>query len=181
MRFSALPQLTDELVSIRPIEERDLAAWASIVWLPEVQDCTSWSLSATEDLTPYVWRPSEHSASSPLRFAIVDRQSSQLVGTIGFHGVDPTTNTAEMAYELHPTFWGRGVATRLCHALTKWGHDMAGLLEIRATTLVSNTRSIRVLESCAYHRDGTLVRYRAVRGVPSDYYLYSHKPTSARP
>jgi RimJ/RimL family protein N-acetyltransferase len=83
-----------------------------------------------------------------------------------------------MAYELHPEFWGRGIATRLCHSLTAWGHESAGLIEIRAATLISNARSARVLERCEYYKRGTLDRFRSVRGVPSDYYLYSHERLS---
>ena len=41
------------------------------------------------------------------------------------------------------------------------------------TTLVGNTRSQRVLEACAFEREGLLRRYRMVRGTAGDFWMYS--------
>ena len=69
---------------------------------------------------------------------------------------------------------GRGLATRVCERLTQWAHRDPELARVQATVLVSNARSMRVLERCAFVREGVLRRYRWVRGRPGDFVLYAH-------
>jgi ribosomal-protein-alanine N-acetyltransferase len=174
VRFESLPEPDDPIVSLRPIVAADLPVWAAILWLPAVFEHTSWDLRSVEDLSPHVWAPEARTDSTPLRLAIVSNESGAFVGTIGFHSVFPQNRSAELAYELAPQVWGRGIATRLCRELTRWGHDAAGLIRIQAAVLVSNERSIRVLERGSFEREGTLRSYRMVRGRPGDFYMYSH-------
>jgi [ribosomal protein S5]-alanine N-acetyltransferase len=173
MLFSALPQNDDPLVLIRPLSAEDLSPWAALIRHPSVYEHTSWNLPSADELAKFIWQPAERAASSPLRLAIVSRESGRFVGTVGFHTVSPENRTAELAYELSPAEWGRGIATRLCGALARWGHESAGLIRIQATALISNKRSIRVLERCAFQREGLLRSYRMVRGIPGDFYIYS--------
>ena len=55
MQFTQLPQCEHELVILRPIEERDLATWYDYLSMPIVFEHTSWNLSSSEELAPYVW------------------------------------------------------------------------------------------------------------------------------
>ena len=71
-------------------------------------------LSAPTELAPYAWSAQEISASSPIRFAIALKSDNRLVGTAGFHTVSPVNQTAELAYDLIPDIWGRGIATAVC-------------------------------------------------------------------
>jgi ribosomal-protein-alanine N-acetyltransferase len=82
--------------------------------------------------------------------------------------------TAEIAYDLSPRVWGKGIATSVCGQLVAWGHASAGLLRVQATVLESNTKSMAVLERCCFLREGLLRSYRLVRGRPGDFYMYSH-------
>lgn len=174
MRFESLPEPADPIVSLRPIVAADLPAWAAILRLPAVYEHTSWDLQSVEQLLPSVWAPEARTDSTQLRLAIVLKDSGAFVGTIGFHSVYPQNCSAELAYELAPQVWGRGIAARMCRELTSWGHSTAGLTRIQATVLVSNERSIRVLERCSFEREGMLRSYRMVRGRPGDFYMYSH-------
>jgi ribosomal-protein-alanine N-acetyltransferase len=180
VKFSALPQVEDRLVLLRPLAADDLLPWSALVQLPSVYEHTSWNLQSPTELAKFVWQPIDHVASSPLRLAIISRASGEFVGTIGFHTVSPEQRSAELAYELSPREWGKGIATRLCSSITQWGHESAGLIRIQATTLIANLRSIRVLERCSFQREALLRNYRMVRGQPGDFYMYASIKSATR-
>jgi ribosomal-protein-alanine N-acetyltransferase len=174
MRFDALPESSHALVSLRPIVEADLPVWYAYLSTPAVFEHTSWNLSSASDLSPYVWSPQAIAESSLLRLAIALRSTGELVGTAGFHTVSPQNRSAELAYDLAPSVWGKGIATDVCRLLVAWAHASAGLLRIQATVLESNLRSAAVLERCGFVREGLLRSYRLVRGRPGDFHMYAH-------
>ena len=174
MLFEALPESTHELVSLRPIKEEDLPVWYGYLSMPAVFEHTSWNLSSFEELSPYIWAPEAVTDSSLLRLAIALRTTGELVGTAGFHSVSPLNRTAEVAYDLSPSVWGKGIATSVCSQLVAWAHARVGLLRVQATVLESNAKSMVVLQRCGFVREGLLRSYRLVRGHPGNFHMYSH-------
>ena len=172
MLFATLPEARHELVSLRPIVEADLRVWYAYLSTPAVYEYTSWNPSSTSELSQYVWTPEEFTDSSLLRLAIALRATGELVGTAGFHTVSRQNRSAELAFDLSPSVWGKGIATYVCQLLVAWAHDSVGLLRVRgqATVLESNARSAAVLERCGFVREGLLGSYRLVRGRPGNFY-----------
>jgi ribosomal-protein-alanine N-acetyltransferase len=177
MLFGALPEANHELVLLRPIVEADLPVWYAYLSTPAVYEHTSWSLSSSSELAPYVWAPEAFTESSLLRLAVALRSTGELVGTAGFHTVSPQNRSAELAFDLSPKVWGKGIATYVCQLLVAWAHASVGLLRVQATVLESNARSAAVLERCGFLQEGLLRSYRLVRGRPGDFYMYSHLPS----
>lgn len=176
MQFAELPRCDHDLVHLRPLQAADLPAWYGYLALPEVYQHTSWSLRSVEGLAPYVQGAEPTTPSSRLRLAIALRSTDELVGTGGFHSVSPENRSAEIAYDLAPSMWGRGIASHVCGVLTAWAHAQAGVLRLQATTVDSNARSARVLERCGYQPEGLLRSFRLVRDRPRDFFMYSHLP-----
>jgi ribosomal-protein-alanine N-acetyltransferase len=174
VQFTTLPACDHELVTLRPIVATDLPVWHSYLSTPAVFEHTSWNVGSVEDLSKYVWQPAAFTAATLLRFAVASRSSNQLVGTAGFHTVSPENRSAELAFDLAPSLWGKGVATHVCRLLVDWAHSHVGLLRIQATALETNQRSLRVLERCEFEREGLLRAYRMVRGRPGNFWMYSH-------
>jgi [ribosomal protein S5]-alanine N-acetyltransferase len=174
MQFHALPECDHALVALRPIEAGDLSSWYEYLSLPVVFEHTSWNVASAAELAPYVWTSEASAASSFLRFAIVLRSNNQLVGSAGFHTVSPRNKTAELAYDLAPGVWGKGIATHVCAKLVQWAHADVGMVRVQATVLDSNTRSARVLQRCGFEREGLLRSYRMVRGRPGDFNMHAH-------
>ena len=172
MLFERLPESNHELVSLRPITEADLPVWYAYLSVPNVVEHTSWNLADLKELSPYVWDPSANTESSFLRLAIALRSTGEIVGTAGFHTVQPRNRSAEIAYDLAPSMWGKGIATSVCQQLAAWAHDSVGLLRVQATVLESNVPSMAVLKRCGFLREGLLRSYRLVRGRPGDFYMY---------
>jgi ribosomal-protein-alanine N-acetyltransferase len=142
--------------------------------VPVVFEHTSWNLHEASELAHYAWLPEEFTPSSLLRFAIALKSSNQLVGTAGFHTVSPQNQSAEIAYDLAPEMWGKGIATAVCRELVHWAHTCASVIRVQASVLESNARSAAVLERCGFEREGLLRSYRIVRGVPGNFIMYSH-------
>lgn len=174
MQFDALPESDDPSVELRPIERADLPVWLSYLQQPAVFQHTSWNNPTLEDLSKYVWSPAMREPSNLLRLAICSGATHQLIGTIGFHTVVPANRSAELAFDLMPSHWERGIATQACKLVVRWAHERAQLLRVQATTLESNVRSARVLERAGFEREGLLRCYRLVRGATGDFFMYSH-------
>jgi [ribosomal protein S5]-alanine N-acetyltransferase len=172
MRFTTLPTLEHELVALRPLTPADIPHWYEYLAMPVVFEHTSWNVKSAEELQHYATQ--SDIASALLRLGIVDRSSNQLVGTIGFHTVSPENRSAELAYDLAPPWWGKGIASQACGTMVEWAHSHVRLLRVQATVLTSNSRSIEVLQRCGFKREGLLRSYRIVRGKPGDFWMYSH-------
>jgi RimJ/RimL family protein N-acetyltransferase len=108
---------------------------------------------------------------------VIDTSNERLAGTIGFHTVSDLNRNAEIAYDLAPAYWGRGLAARLCERVTRWGFDSLGFIRVQATVLCGNARSDRVLLKCGFRHEGLLRSYRLVRGTPGDFNLYARLAT----
>jgi RimJ/RimL family protein N-acetyltransferase len=71
------------------------------------------------------------------------------VGMVGLHRVNsglPPAPAVELAWRLHPDYWGHGYATEAAAAALQFGFEEAGLTEIVAFTTTRNTRSQAVME-----------------------------------
>jgi ribosomal-protein-alanine N-acetyltransferase len=174
MQFRALPRSDHTLVELRPIVDADIPLWFGYLSNPVVYEHTSWNVQSPEELAHYAWSASTREPESLTRFAIALRATNQFIGTAGFHSVAPHNRTAELAYDLAPPHWGKGIGTYVCGLLTEWAHQNCDVLRVQATALRSNERSVRVLARCGFEREGLLRSYRMVRGVPGDFWLYSH-------
>lgn len=174
MRYRALPESGHELVALRPIVAADIADWYACLAQPVVLEHTSWNLRSADDLAHYPGASASTDPESLLRFAIVLRSSGRLIGSAGFHSVSPRDRRAELAYDLSPEYWGKGIATHVCSLLVRWAHAEADVLRVQATVLESNRRSMAVLERCGFVLEGVLHGYRMVRGVPGNFRMYAH-------
>jgi RimJ/RimL family protein N-acetyltransferase len=172
--YRAIPKSEHELVELRPIVQADLAHWYEYLSMPVVYEHTSWSLRSPSDLASYVEELAPATAESALRLAVVLRASGELIGTVGFHSVSSRDRRAELAYDLAPHMWGKGLATYLAMLLVAWAHEQASVGRVQATVLLSNERSARVLERCGFAFEGVLRSYRMVRGVPGNFGMYAH-------
>jgi ribosomal-protein-alanine N-acetyltransferase len=174
MEFTELPLSPITHAGLRHLTHADIPAWYAYLSLPTVFEHTSWNLSSPDALAGYVWDPKQNTPDRFLRLAVVRPEDDILVGTIGFHTVSSVNASAELAYDLAPALWGRGIASALCQVMVAWAHRHVGLTRVQATVLDSNVRSQKVLERCGFAREGLMRSYRMVRGVPRDFVMHSH-------
>jgi ribosomal-protein-alanine N-acetyltransferase len=173
MRIDSPPDSGYPDIALRQLERTDIPAWFDYLSLPEVIEHTSWNLRSAADLVPMLDAFESRAPTSMRRMAIIDQARNGLAGTIGFHTVSDVNRSAEIAYDLAPAYWGRGIASAVCAAVTAWAFSHEGLVRVQATTLETNLRSDKVLEKCGYRYEGLLRAYRMVRGTPGNFRMYA--------
>lgn len=177
MRIEIAPCSGYPGIALRQLERFDVDAWYAYLMLPQVVKHTSWNLHSRNDLLSMFDALESTSPESIRRLAIVSTGEESVIGTIGFHTVSDVNCTAEIAYDLSPEYWGRGIASAVCDAVTAWSFDAYGFVRVQGTVLKSNTRSAQVLQRCRFRYEGLLRSYRMIRGTPGDFMLYSRLAT----
>jgi len=173
MRLPTMPSLGDSGFLLRPIELTDIPAWYCYLAMPHVIEHTSWDLHSADDLKAIITSSNTDDANSPLRLAIVETATNNFVGTIGFPIISSANRTAELAYDLHPNYWGKGIASLCAKALVHWAFTEGKFVRIQATVLDTNLASANVLKKIGFVFEGKLKNYRIVRGQPRDYAMFS--------
>jgi RimJ/RimL family protein N-acetyltransferase len=176
MRYSNAPIPDLASVILRPVELSDIPAWYDYLALPHVVEHTSWNVKSGDDLRPIIECYNSADPASAIRFAIQASSDGAFIGTIGFHTISTVNRTAELAFDLHPSWWGQGIAASCCRAALVWGFSERQFVRIQATALDTNTRSSKLLEKCGFVFEGKLRNYRIVRGSPRDFNLYATVP-----
>ena len=177
MRIAHPPASGIDGIALRQIEPGDAAAWYAYLRLPQVFERTSWNLRSVDDLHATLAGYLRDDPTTPIRMAVVDTTTAQLVGTIGLHTISDVNRSAEIAYDFAPSHWGRGLATRLCDTVAAWSFRALHLHRLQATVLVGNEASERVLARCGFRHEGLLRGFRMVRGTPGDFNLFSRLST----
>ncbi|MFM2085429.1 MAG: hypothetical protein RLZZ237_298 [Pseudomonadota bacterium] len=177
MPAPSLPPCNHPLVEIRPLLAADIPHWYAYLRDPEVVRHTSWKLRDIHDLYALFNSYQIAGAETPLRFAIAERcadgSTGRLIGTLGFNQRSVQHRQAEIAYDLAPAWWGRGIATAVCVAAGEWALQSQRCLRVQACVLDTNAASIRVLEKAGFEREGCLRAYRMVRGAPGNFFMYA--------
>ncbi|MDW9230593.1 acetyltransferase family protein [Burkholderia cepacia] len=177
MKSAAPPRSGLPGLSLRQLERADLDAWYAYLSNPDVFRQTSWNLRSPDDLLPLFDAIESTDPDSIRRLAVIDDASGALAGTIGLHTVSIANRSAEIAYDLAPSHWGRGIASALCAAVTAWAFADGGFMRVQGVVLTSNAGSARVLQKCGYRYEGLLRAYRMVRGTPGDFAMYARLAT----
>lgn len=116
------------------------------------------------------WVELNESASEKTHFAIV--VDDRIVGGIGFAPLTAERRlVADIGYWLGEAYWGRGIGTAACEALTAYAFEQFGLRRLQAAVYVPNVASRRVLEKCGYQVEGLLRNAVIKRGVLLDAHL----------
>ena len=158
---------------LRALRLGDETAWHSYLADPRVLEHTSFPELDIFAVQGMVRRQLEgYAEASSCRWALVDAGDS-LVGTCGFSNWSLPHSHAELVYDLHPDFWGRGLMRGAVHHLLGWAFGTAGFNRVHALVMTSNAASIRLLESFGFVREGSLRQYRIARGVARDFYMYA--------
>lgn len=78
-------------------------------------------------------------------WAITLKDNDRLIGTICYWNFLPEKEMAEVGYELHPDFHGKGMMQEAIATVIHWGFQTMNLYTITALPGKENRKSIRVL------------------------------------
>ena len=168
------PSMNLEGARLRPLREGDLSALYAYLRDPVVTEFTSYP----EITVPMVEAMIEKSVSrweagDLAKWGIALQDDDQLIGTCGFNEWSRGHRWAELAYDLAPAHWGRGLMRQAVDAVLQWAYGEDHVDRVHAFVRVDNRRSERFLERSRFVREGRLRSYRVCRGQPRDFYIYS--------
>ena len=90
-----------------------------------------------------------------LYWAIILKDTDHLIGTICLWHFSHDNTMAEIGYELHPDYQGKGLMNEALEAVIDYGFKTLHLKMIEAYTQPANTRSIKLLEKNSFIQDST--------------------------
>jgi [ribosomal protein S5]-alanine N-acetyltransferase len=172
LRLSAPnPPLSDGVVSLRPPDERDLAAIEQGIQDPDViRSFGRPTASAREllELNRRRWR--EGTAAT---FAIC-HEAGACVGHVFANLSDAARGS--VGYWLLPEARGKGLATRAVRLLSRWALGELELARLQLLAEPSNAASQTVAERSGFRREGVLRSYAEIDGRRIDYVVFSLLP-----
>ena len=160
-------RLEDGDVVLRPFVDEDVPAIVAACQDPEIPRWTSVPTPYTEaDARAFLMgAPSVHT------FAVVDRDTGALLGSVGFQVLDHSRAT--FGYWVAREARGRGVATRALRLLVRHAAYEHGLARLQLIVEPENVASIRVAENAGFQREALLRSYIELHGRRRDVYLYA--------
>jgi RimJ/RimL family protein N-acetyltransferase len=168
-------QLTDGVVTLRPLRPGDAAFLHALLSLPDVAGTSVPPIVPDREEVDLRCARAEGwwLAGERADLVITDANTGTPAGTIGLYYEEPRTATAGIGYAMLPAWRGRGMPTRAVRLLSRWAVGSAGLGRLTAGTLPGNAASQRVLEKAGFRREGYLRgRLPGISGTRVDDVLY---------
>ncbi|PAD27480.1 GNAT family N-acetyltransferase [Niallia circulans] len=108
-----------------------------------------------------------------IRYAIIELESNQIIGSCGFNFIDFENEKAEIGYELSKLYWGQGYAKEAISCLIQSAFTDLHLNRIEAKIEPDNINSIKLIEKLSFTYEGTLRKAEKAKNRFIDLRLYS--------
>ncbi|RLQ91083.1 GNAT family N-acetyltransferase [Falsibacillus albus] len=156
--FQSFVDLDTEHLKLRQINMEDAPKMYANFSLDEVTKYydleTFQSIEQAEQLIQKLLRG--FAAGKQIRWAITIKPHHELIGTIGFHEIEREHRKAEIGYEIHPDFWGRGIVTEAIKEIVRFGFEEMDLNRMEAFYDPENIASQKVLHKNGFVFEGVL-------------------------
>lgn len=106
-------------------------------------------------------------------WAIADRKSGRVIGACGVAVRSTQGEVMELGYVVHPSFWGRGIATQAAAAARDFVFSHTACVRLEARHVVENGASGRVMQKIGMQNEGVLRANRQIRGQWLDEAVYA--------
>ncbi|GAA3287856.1 GNAT family N-acetyltransferase [Dactylosporangium vinaceum] len=151
---SVQPIRTDRLVLREPRVD-DAGAVFVFRGDPQVQRYNDEPLRTLQETEAFIeYLLAEAAAGLRRHFAL--EVGGTVVGLMGLHSWQPRHRRAELGYDIAKEHWGRGYGTEAGRAVLAFGFTAMRLHRIHARTIADNDRSVHLLQSLGFTREGTL-------------------------
>ncbi|MBS2970465.1 GNAT family N-acetyltransferase [Metabacillus sp. KIGAM252] len=162
-------------IRLRELEERDAEKLFPIWSDPEVVRYLNMQAAATITEVRsmiYILR-SLAGKKKAYRWAILDLNTEEILGTCGFNDWDEENARGEIGYELGRQYWGKGYMEEALILLFDHAFTVMGANRIEAKVVPENKPSIHLLEKLQFQHEGRLRKYERMNGQYEDVMLFS--------
>lgn len=105
-------------------------------------------------------------------FLVVLRELGRAVGFVGLCRIEATLRQCEVAYEVLPDQWGRGLASEALDCVAQHAFMQLGLERLEGHVEPGNVGSIRVLEKSGFRLARAQVAASSLDGVSCENAIY---------
>lgn len=171
--FQLFPYLESERLILRQLEAGDADSMfdyfsrEKVAEYYDVERFTSRD-EAVEMIEGLLYR---YEARRQIRWGIVLKGEDKIIGTCGFHALEKLHLKAEVGYELHPDYWGKGIMTEAIKKIVAFGFAEMEFNRIEAFYNPVNFPSQKVLEKCGFSFEGILRKRFLMKGKYEDVAL----------
>ncbi len=127
-----------------------------------------------EDVGVWLTRRMNWSSGTHASWAVEHERTGELLGSVSLHSIDRAHGDAQIGYWTVPDARGRGVATNVVDAVSRWAFERLPVDRIELCHAVENEASGRVAAKAGYRLEGRLRRsFRYGDGVKHDELLWA--------
>lgn len=108
-----------------------------------------------------------------IRWGILSKDTGGFIGTLGLNNLNIKGKKAEIGYELHPSYWGKGITTEAVTKVLQYSFEDLDLFRIGAVTYPQNEPSIQLLKKLGFSQEGLLRGYLYQRKQSHDALVFS--------
>jgi RimJ/RimL family protein N-acetyltransferase len=151
-------ELSDGVITLRPLDRRDVAFYAELHNLPEVVNTSVPPAPMAPDEVERRCARSEAQwlAGTKADLVILDAATGAAAGQIALYYQEPPTQQAMIGYSVLPAYRGKGLATRAAQLVALWTFAETDVARLIAGAAPDNIGSQRVLEKAGFRREAIL-------------------------
>jgi ribosomal-protein-alanine N-acetyltransferase len=106
-------------------------------------------------------------------WTLARKDNNKLVGSCGFNYWNRDHARAEISYDLHKKYWGKGIMTKTAKAVLGFAFTQMELHRVEATVTPTNQGSLRVLNKLGFKKEGILREQKLLHGKFHDAIILS--------
>ena len=171
-----IEHLKSERIILKQMREEDWIDVHKYASQPIVCQYQPWGPNTEIESKEFVTQVVEDATLAPRSryvFAVFAKENNQMIGSGEFNLRDLSNKVGEIAYIIHPDFWGKGIATEVAKLLVEFGFETFHLHRIYATCDPRNSGSIKVLEKTGMKLEGRMREDLLIKDGWRDSLLYS--------
>ena len=163
------PTIETDRLYIRPMTSADVPALKQ--WLSDKSIYTYWGKGPGKaEKNPELLFQKAERPSKSFHLGIARKDDNQVIGDLFVYLIE-NNRMASVAVRLSPACHGNGYGTEAMSAMTRFCFEHTELQRLWTEVDVRNLASQRMLEKCAYTREG-LIRQGKMVNTWCDYYIY---------
>lgn len=161
LNFTPFPVLYTERLVLKSLSHDDDVAFAEIRNNPRVNEFLYRpdiiSIEYANDFIGKRIVDAENNES--IMWAIHFKEQTKLLGSICLWNIAAEKDKAEIGYEMHPDYYGKGIMHEAMQRVIKYAFEEMNVKTIEALPVKDNTKSIQLLERNNFVRDFDLSNY----------------------
>jgi len=162
LNFHPFPELHTKRLVLKALEHKDSKALAVIRSNSRVNEFLDRPKVITiQDASRYIEKINwETTQNECIVWGIHFKDQTDMLGSICYWNIIPETDTAEIGYEMHPDYYGKGIMYEAMQAVIQYAFNIMKLHAIVAFPVKDNIKSIQLLERNGFTRDFDIDKYQ---------------------